>query len=267
MAGVAWLLSLPALATAGGVVYIVGGSGAGAGAPARNVTKALTASGMAGTATPAGRARGVLLSGAALQTGSSASNGIFVAPSSARNACEGCDYRAFSALIGAAANATRIDPALVAAVIDVESGFDRSARSHAGAGGLMQLMPGTATSLGVADVTDPMQNVVGGTRYLAQLLDRFGGNVPYALAAYNAGQGAVIRHGGIPPYAETRAYVPKVLARYQHYTRLNAEGSTEMPRAQNAMRAPTSALRKFQPDDGSAFRGERAHAQLIDYRR
>ncbi|VVD63683.1 Membrane-bound lytic murein transglycosylase F [Pandoraea morbifera] len=267
MAGVAWLLSLPALATAGGVVYIVGGSGAGAGAPARNTATALSPSGMTGATPLAGKARGVLLSGAALRAGSPVSNGIFVAPASARNACEGCDYRAFSALIGAAASATRIDPALVAAVIDVESGFDRSARSHAGAGGLMQLMPGTATSLGVTDVTDPMQNVVGGTRYLAQLLDRFGGNVPFALAAYNAGQGAVLRHGGIPPYAETQAYVPKVLARYQHYTRLNAEGGTETLRAQNPMRAPTRALRKFQPDDGSAFRGERAHAQLIDYRR
>lgn len=108
---------------------------------------------------------------------------------------------------------TALDPALIEAVIASESSYDPRARSAAGARGLMQLMPATAAELGVADPTDPAQNVAGGARYLRSLLDRFG-NLPQALAAYNAGPGAVQQFGGIPPYAETRAYVDHVLARY-----------------------------------------------------
>lgn len=107
-----------------------------------------------------------------------------------------------------------VDPALLASVADAESGYDPTAVSHAGAEGLMQLMPATAAGLGVTDSFDPVQAVDGAARLLAGHLDRFG-SVDLALAAYNAGPGAVARFGGIPPYEETQRYVPKVLQRYQ----------------------------------------------------
>jgi soluble lytic murein transglycosylase-like protein len=108
-----------------------------------------------------------------------------------------------------------LDPALVLAVAAVESGFQPKAVSRKGAQGLMQLMPDTATSLGVADAFDPETNLEGGSRYLAELITLYGGDLTKALAAYNAGPGAVKRHGGVPPYSETRAYVKKVLERYK----------------------------------------------------
>lgn len=111
----------------------------------------------------------------------------------------------------------QVDPALVRAVMANESSFNPNATSPTGAQGLMQLMPETAASLGVTDAYDPQQNVAGGTRYLRGLLDRFGGDVTRAVAAYNAGPGAVEKHGGIPPYAETQAYVRNVLDSYQQY--------------------------------------------------
>jgi soluble lytic murein transglycosylase-like protein len=118
-------------------------------------------------------------------------------------------------LMAEAARHARIDPALIEAVVRVESGFDSGARSPKGAQGLMQLMPATARRYGVDDPYDPAQNLLGGARYLRDLLDRFA-TLPLALAAYNAGEGAVERHGNaIPPYAETLAYVPRVLAHYQ----------------------------------------------------
>jgi soluble lytic murein transglycosylase-like protein len=115
----------------------------------------------------------------------------------------------------AAARRHGLDPDLVMAVVSVESGFRPEAVSPKGALGLMQLMPGTAASLGVEDAFDPAQNLDGGARHLGQLLALYGGDLRRALAAYNAGQGAVERHGGVPPYRETRAYVKKVLERYQ----------------------------------------------------
>ena len=118
-------------------------------------------------------------------------------------------------LASAAARRHGLDPALVMAVVSVESGFRPQAVSPKGAQGLMQLMPRTASSLGVADALDPAQNLDGGTRHLGQLLTLYGGDVTRALAAYNAGEGAVDRHGGVPPYRETRAYVKKVLERYR----------------------------------------------------
>jgi soluble lytic murein transglycosylase-like protein len=116
-----------------------------------------------------------------------------------------------------------LDPALVDAVVRAESGYDPSATSPAGAMGLMQLMPATARALGVADPYDPVQNVHGGVRYLRGLVDRFG-DVTLALAAYNAGPGAVARHGGVPPYPETRAYVERVLRAWQR-ARVDLGGS------------------------------------------
>lgn len=107
-----------------------------------------------------------------------------------------------------------VDPALLAAVARQESGFDPAAVSPAGAQGLMQLMPATARGLGVSDPFDPTQAVDGGARLLGDLISRFG-SVELALAAYNAGPGAVLRYDGVPPYPETRAYVAKVMSSWQ----------------------------------------------------
>jgi soluble lytic murein transglycosylase-like protein len=114
--------------------------------------------------------------------------------------------------ITAAAERNGLDPALLAGLIKQESGFNPNARSGAGAQGLTQLMPGTAAGLGVNNALDPAQAIEGGAKYLKQQLDRFGGDVARALAAYNAGPGAVQRFGGVPPYAETQNYVRAVQA-------------------------------------------------------
>jgi soluble lytic murein transglycosylase-like protein len=125
---------------------------------------------------------------------------------------------AYDAEIESAAAREAVDPALVRAVIAHESGFDPSATSPAGAQGLMQLMPATAQGLGVTDPYDPAQSIAGGTHLLGTLLERYDGDLTSALAAYNAGPGAVDRAGGVPPYAETQAYVRNVIATYQRTT-------------------------------------------------
>ena len=119
--------------------------------------------------------------------------------------------RLFAGIVDAAAERHGVDPDLVHAIIAVESGYRATAQSPAGAQGLMQLMPGTQRDLGVADAFDPRQNVDAGVAYLRRLTDKFGPML--AIAAYNAGPGAVRRYNGIPPYAETRAYVRAVLDR------------------------------------------------------
>ena len=119
-----------------------------------------------------------------------------------------------AAILGATAG-TRVSPALVLAVMAVESGGAPAAVSRAGAEGLMQLMPATAARFGVADSFDAAENIRGGVAYLDWLMAHFGGDPILALAGYNAGEGAVRDHAGVPPFAETRAYVPKVLAAYR----------------------------------------------------
>ena len=122
----------------------------------------------------------------------------------------------YDPIIDGAAASAQVEPALLRAVIVVESGFNSRAVSKTGAIGLMQLMPATALRFGVTDPYDPRQNVHGGAHYLKYLMDRFGQNLRLALAAYNAGEDAVARNGGhIPPYEETREYVPKVMKIYR----------------------------------------------------
>ena len=123
----------------------------------------------------------------------------------------------YDAMIEAAAARNHLDPALLHGLIQQESGFDPNSQSSAGAMGLTQLMPGTASSLGVANPLDPAESIEGGARYLAEMMSRFGGNAEQALAAYNAGPGAVAQYGGVPPYAETQSYVQKVLGYAESY--------------------------------------------------
>ena len=122
--------------------------------------------------------------------------------------------RAFAHIIRSAAERYGVDTRLVEAIVQTESAGNPTAVSPKGARGLMQLMPERAAELGVRDSFDPTQNVDGGVRHMRDLLQRFGGDVTLALAAYNAGEAAVRAHGGVPPYAETREYVRRVRALY-----------------------------------------------------
>jgi soluble lytic murein transglycosylase-like protein len=127
------------------------------------------------------------------------------------------DTTAFEDLIRSASGRHNVDANLVRAVIKAESDFRSNARSNKGAMGLMQLMPDTARLHNVVDAYDPSENVDGGVRHLRMLLDRYQGDIELSLAAYNAGSGAVEKHGGIPPFAETREYVRRVLRLYDSY--------------------------------------------------
>jgi len=125
--------------------------------------------------------------------------------------------RQFGGIVRSASYRYDVDPYLVLGMIRVESNFNAHAVSHKGAKGLMQLMPGTARLHKVDNAYDPVQNIYGGVRHFRLLLDRFDGNVQLALAAYNAGAGAVAKYNRIPPYRETRNYVRRVMGYYQFY--------------------------------------------------
>jgi len=135
----------------------------------------------------------------------------FKLPGYARNPAE------FEPLIASYSREYGVDSSLIKAVIHAESGYNPHAVSAKGAQGLMQLMPKTAQGLKVADTMNPSDNIRGGVRYLRFLLDTFKGDESLALAAYNAGMGSVAKYGGIPPYAETRNYVAKVLSYRNNY--------------------------------------------------
>jgi soluble lytic murein transglycosylase-like protein len=139
-------------------------------------------------------------------------------------------------LITRHSDAQALDPKLVKAVIQAESGYNVRALSNKGAIGLMQLMPATASLLNVQNPYDPDDNIRGGTRYLRQMIDRFAGKLELAVAAYNAGPGAVERHGGIPPFAETKAYVKRVLSLYN--------GSDFQIPAQASLISPSGGIRR-----------------------
>ena len=138
-------------------------------------------------------------------------------PAAAPNSDAGKPPSDYDEFIREAASLYQIPEALVRAVIRVESNFDSRAISRANAQGLMQLIPATAERMLVSDPFDARQNVLGGTRYLRVLANLFNGNLQLTLAAYNAGENAVIRYRGIPPYEETQAYVARVLSFYNLY--------------------------------------------------
>jgi soluble lytic murein transglycosylase-like protein len=195
--------------------------------------------------TPAGEGTSVQTTGqsSALPTAATTTAAAYVAPTTASlpasavpvAGVESAGASTYDAAIAQAAARNGIEPALLHGLIQQESGFDPNARSSSGALGLTQLMPGTASSLGVSNPLDPLQSIEGGARYLSEMLAKFGGNTADALAAYNAGPGAVSQYGGVPPYPETQAYVQKVLGYAAAYSRtLPAEPAGQLT-------TPTSA--------------------------
>ena len=126
----------------------------------------------------------------------------------------------YAEVINETARSLGLEPELLHAVIATESGYNSNARSRQGAMGIMQLMPATAQRYGVSDPFDARQNILGGASYLADLLRLFNQDITLTLAAYNAGEGAVLRYGGrVPPFRETQAYVPRVLSNYRRYAK------------------------------------------------
>ena len=169
---------------------------------------------------------------------SGTASGWLAVPESKRGSRWGQDIQEISGRYG-------VDPALVHAVIGAESAFNPWAVSRKGAQGLMQLMPRTASALGVRDSFNPRDNIEGGVRHLRYLLDRYPGNVSFALAAYNAGEGAVDQYGGIPPYPETQQYVQKILQRG------GGGGSLSSASAAAAPSAPPQVIYRSEDADGT----------------
>ena len=157
-------------------------------------------------------AQGAAMNIAASPTGATTATAAATTTTASTGVSELPQGTPYGAEITAAAKANGLDPALLAGLIKQESNFNPNAGSGAGARGLTQLMPATASGLGVSNVLDPAQSINGGAKYLKQQLDTFGGDVTKALAAYNAGPGAVQRFGGVPPYSETQNYVRIVQA-------------------------------------------------------
>jgi hypothetical protein len=156
---------------------------------------------------------------------------------------------AYDHVIANAANRAGVDPLLVKSVMHAESAFNPNAVSRKGASGLMQLMPGTAKRYGVSQIFDPHENILGGARYLSDLLDLFNGDLKLALAGYNAGENAVLERGGVPPFRETERYISKVLRLYrayqsdrceQHRNKVAGSDSTIISCSSSTTRAPSN---------------------------
>ncbi|MBI2343526.1 MAG: lytic transglycosylase domain-containing protein [Deltaproteobacteria bacterium] len=150
----------------------------------------------------------------------------------------------FAPLIARHAAKYQVPIELICGVMIQESGANPRARSHCGASGLMQLMPATAKRMGVRNIWDPAQNIEGGVRYLRYLMDTFRGKMPFVIAGYNAGEGAVQKHGGIPPYAETQNYVPRVLS-YARTVRDILSGNPQGIRTMIRNTLPRHAIANF----------------------
>jgi soluble lytic murein transglycosylase-like protein len=210
-----------------GDAALSGNSAAGsATTPAYSPSAGLYGTGAATTAADAGIDQGTTQSASAYPSSSLGSAATSVAAPASSTATAGGAASAYVPLIEQAAARNGVDPAVLYGLIEQESGFDPSATSSAGALGLTQLMPGTASSLGVSEPLNPAQSIEGGARYLGQMLRQFGGNTADALAAYNAGPGAVQQYGGVPPYPETQQYVSKVLANAAAFSPSSSAGAS-----------------------------------------
>jgi soluble lytic murein transglycosylase-like protein len=199
-----------------------------------------------GTATPSTSFASQLASAQSSAGAAAGTSGIAATPTT----LGGGTATQYDAQITAAATKYGIDPALLKGLIRQESNFNASAQSGAGAQGLTQLMPGTASALGV-DPSDPAQAIDGGAKYLKQQLDRFGGDPSKALAAYNAGPGAVTKYGGVPPYAETQNYVQKVLGYAAEYAAPAAVATSAIPVSTTPV-SPASLLASTADDTSSS---------------
>jgi soluble lytic murein transglycosylase-like protein len=155
------------------------------------------------------------------RTDDSAGDSDIARPPSAKRLPDPARLQRYDEHIREASQLYQLPEAFIRSIMLVESNFFADAISSAGAMGLMQLMPGTALSMGVLDAFDPRQNVLGGTRYLRVLANRFNGDLVLTVAAYNAGEFAVERYRGVPPYAETRRYVRRVLHHYYAFRNMN----------------------------------------------